>query len=475
MADPGHHIEASTQTAEMVQALCVRLDVTEYRLEAQAGVNVFVLPLTGAAHLLERFAATADALVREQQARTKAESVVTRCEARAKTVAEQNESKLNLAAAKQEKVEAVCEKQELQLERLREQLAGAEGQLVVANRKLAEAEARAPVASATPAATSQLHASAGMMVAQSENLTPSRRLDFVLSKADRPPNPERLEDELFNYAMIGSTERALQAFFFDPAGSKGSSSCKEFVVLMASHLSRVDPRVTNSRRCELIVDRLRGTAALWALDERMSPVFDQLAPSMLLQKLLATFNSGDSPHELEEQLRTFRQGSAPLHDALQLWRDLMARTGLRTDTPEGFFLFRTMITNDLRIKMLSVVQSQSFEKYAETALAHDTHLRAEKKAIAALPAPRAAAAPTAIASSVVPMDVDAVARSASGSSTSKRFTGRCFYCKFVGHRVAECRGKAADEKTGRTDHKDKGLAAVEAVSPLPSSSSSSEN
>ncbi|KAL2915500.1 hypothetical protein HK105_204901 [Polyrhizophydium stewartii] len=475
MADPGHHIEASTQTAEMVQALCVRLDVTEYRLEAQAGVNVFVLPLTGAAHLLERFAATADALVREQQARTKAESVVTRCEARAKTVAEQNENKLNLAAAKQEKIEAVCEKQELQLERLREQLAGAEGQLVVANRKLAEAEARAPVASATPAATSQFHASAGMMVAQSENLTPSRRLDFVLSKADRPPNPERLEDELFNYAMIGSTERALQAFFFDPAGSKGSSSCKEFAVLMASHLSRVDPRVTNSRRCELIVDRLRGTAALWALDERMSPVFDQLAPSMLLQKLLATFNSGDSPHELEEQLRTFRQGSAPLHDALQLWRDLMARTGLRTDTPEGFFLFRTMITNDLRIKMLSVVQSQSFEKYAETALAHDTHLRAEKKAIAALPAPRAAAAPTAIASSVVPMDVDAVARSASGSSTSKRFTGRCFYCKFVGHRVAECRGKAADEKTGRTDHKDKGLAAVEAVSPLPSSSSSSEN
>ncbi|KAL2915040.1 hypothetical protein HK105_205362 [Polyrhizophydium stewartii] len=475
MADPGHHIEASTQTAEMVQALCVLLDVAEYRLEAQAGGNVFVLPLTGAAHLLERFAATADALVREQQARTKAESVVTRYEARAKTVAEQNESKLNLAAAKQEKVEAVCEKQELQLERLREQLAGAEGQLVVVNRKLAEAEARAPVASATPAATSQFHASAGMMVAQSKNLTPSRRLDFVLSKADRPPNPERLEDELFNYAMIGSTERALQAFFFDPAGSKGSSSCKEFVVLMASHLSRVDPRVTNSRRCELIVDRLRGTAALWALDERMSPVFDQLAPSMLLQKLLATFNSGDSPHELEEQLRTFRQGSAPLHDALQLWRDLMARTGLRTDTPEGFFLFRTMITNDLRIKMLSVVQSQSFEKYAETALAHDTHLRAEKKAIAALPAPRAAAAPTAIASSVVPMDVDAVACSASGSSTSKRFTGRCFYCKFVGHRVAECRGKAADEKTGRTDHKDKGLAAVEAVSPLPSSSSSSEN
>ncbi|KAL2913061.1 hypothetical protein HK105_207406 [Polyrhizophydium stewartii] len=441
MADPGHHIEASTQTAEMVQALCVRLDVAEYRLEAQAGVNVFVLPLTGAAHLLERFAATADALVREQQARTKAESVVTRCEARAKTVAEQNENKLNLAAAKQEKIEAVCEKQELQLE----------------------------------PATSQLHASAGMMVAQSENLTPSRRLDFVLSKADQPPNPERLEDELFNYAMIGSTERALQAFFFDPAGSKGSSSCKEFAVLMASHLSRVDPRVTNSRRCELIVDRLRGTAALWALDERMSPVFDQLAPSMLLQKLLVTFNSGDSPHELEEQLRTFRQGSAPLHDALQLWRDLMARTGLRTDTPEGFFLFRTMITNDLRIKMLSVVQSQSFEKYAETALAHDTHLRAEKKAIAALPAPRAAAAPTAIASAVVPMDVDAVARSVSGSSTSKRFTGRCFYCKFVGHRVAECRGKAADEKTGRTDHKDKGLAAVEAVSPLPSSSSSSEN
>ncbi|KAL2911678.1 hypothetical protein HK105_208837 [Polyrhizophydium stewartii] len=355
MADPGHHIEASTQTAEMVQALCVRLAVTEYRLEAQAGVNVFVLPLTGAAHLLERFAATADAL------------------------------------------------------------------------------------------------------------------------ADRPPNPERLEDKLFNYALIGSTERALQAFFFNPAGGKGSSSCKDFAVSMASHLSRVDPRVTNSRRCELIADRLRGTAALWALDERMSPDFDQLAPSMLLQKLLATFNSGDSPHELEEQLRTFRQGSAPLHDALQLWRDLMARTGLRTDTPEGFFLFRTMITNDLRIKMLSVVQSQSFEKYADTALAHDTHLRAEKKAIAAMPTPRAAAAPTTIASSVVPMGVDAVTRSASGSSTSKRFTGRCFYCKFVGHRVAECRGKATDEKTGRTDHKDKGYAAVEAVSPLPSSSSSSEN